>query len=174
VRIVSLCALLFVGCLEDARPAAAPIAFVDSVPAPVFDPAYTSVVERVAGMVGDGDLSTRVRRRGGAFGSNDATVRVRRSDVERAVLGHGVALGPFAEGYGTKLVRDARFPIRITVQFYKATATGDASDADLDAIRTSIASVYAHADVVGSLVLPAGDTRRPTAWQHVPGEWFPW
>ncbi len=112
----------------------------------------------------------------GAFGPNDATVRVRdpRGDLERAVVGHGVTLGAFTEGYGTKLARDARFPIRITVQFYKATATGDASDADLDAIRTTIASVYAHADYVGSLVVPSGDARRPTAWQHVPGEWFPW
>ena len=107
------------------------------------------------------------------FGPNDATIRVR-SDLENAVLGHGRALGPYAEGYGTKLVRDARFPIRITVQFYKATATGDVSDADLDAIRTTIASVYAHADYVGSLVLPERDARRPTAWQHVPNEWFPW
>jgi hypothetical protein len=27
---------------------------------------------------------------------------------------------------------------------------------------------------VGSLVLPEGDPRRPTAWQRVPHEWFPW
>jgi hypothetical protein len=110
----------------------------------------------------------------GGFGPSDATIRVRQTDLERAVLGHGVAQGPFREGYGSKLVRDARFPIRITIQFYKATATGDASDSDLDAIRTSISSVYAHADYVGSLVVPMGDTARPTAWQHVPDEWFPW
>ena len=114
----------------------------------------------------------------GGFGPNDATIRVRpgpvRTDLERAVLGHGALLGPFHEGHGTKLVRDARFPIRITLQFYKATATGEVSDADLDGITTTIANVYAHADYVGSLVLPADDARRPTAWQHVPDEWFPW
>jgi hypothetical protein len=113
----------------------------------------------------------------GGFGPNDSTIRVRpgRSEaLERAVLGHGAVLGPFVESHGTKLVRDDRFPVRITVQFYKATSTGDVSDSDLDAISRSIASAYAHADYVGSLVVPADDARRPTAWQHVPDEWFPW
>jgi len=116
----------------------------------------------------------------GGFGPNDATVRVRPGpvasggDVERAVLGHGPRLGPFVEGYGSALVRDPRFPIRITVQFYKATSDGVVTDADLDAIAKNIGSVYEHADFVGSLVVPAGDPRRPTAWQKIPAEWFPW
>ncbi|MDI3289043.1 hypothetical protein [Polyangium sp. 15x6] len=114
----------------------------------------------------------------GGFGPNDATIRVRpgpvRSDLERAVLGHGPRLGPFLEGHGGPLVRDERFPIRITVQFYKATSDGVVTDADLDAIARNIGSAYAHADFVGSLVLPPGDPNRPTAWQTMPGEWFPW
>jgi len=97
-----------------------------------------------------------------------------RSDVEQAVLGHGPNLGPFNEGHGLRLVRDARFPIRITVQFYKATSNGVVSESDLDGISRSIGSVYEHADFVGSLVLPEDDTRRPTAWQKMPREWFPW
>ncbi len=115
----------------------------------------------------------------GGFGPNDATIRVRpgpmrQGDVERAVLGHGPRLGAYLEGYGTKLVRDERFPIRITVQFYKSTSEGIATDADLDAIARSIASTYEHADYVGSLVIPPGDSQRPTAWQSMPREWFPW
>ncbi|HQY64465.1 MAG TPA: hypothetical protein PK141_23865, partial [Polyangiaceae bacterium] len=73
-----------------------------------------------------------------------------------------------------RLERDTRFPIRITVQFYKATSNGVVSDTDLDSISRSIGSVYEHAEFVGSLVLPEGDARRPTAWQRVPREWFPW
>ena len=65
-------------------------------------------------------------------------------------------------------------PVRVTVQFYKATSNGIVSDIDLDSISRSIGSVYEHADFVGSLVLPEGDPRRPTAWQRVPHEWFPW
>jgi hypothetical protein len=97
-----------------------------------------------------------------------------RSDVEQAVLGHGPNLGPFHEGHDLRLERDPTFPVRITVQFYKATSNGVASDSDLDSIARSIGSVYEHAEYVGSLVLPDGDPRRPTAWQKVPHEWFPW
>lgn len=116
----------------------------------------------------------------GGFGPNDATIRVRPGpirtggDVERAVLGHGPRLGAYREGYGSELVRDERFPIRITVQFYKSTSDGVVSDADLDGISKSIASAYEHADFVGSLVIPPGDPARPTAWQSMPGDWFPW
>ncbi|CAN5371501.1 hypothetical protein BH09MYX1_BH09MYX1_22660 [soil metagenome] len=95
-------------------------------------------------------------------------------DVEQAVVGHGPNLGPFTEGHDLDLVRDAQFPIRITVQFYKATSNGVVGNEDLDMIRRTIADVYKHADAVGSLVIPEGDKARPTAWEKVPGEWFPW
>lgn len=97
-----------------------------------------------------------------------------RSDVEQAVLGHGPNLGRYAEGFGRQLVRDTRFPVRITVQFYKATSNGVVSDTDLDSISRNIGSVYEHADAVGSLVLPEDDRMRPTAWTKVPHAWFPW
>jgi hypothetical protein len=100
--------------------------------------------------------------------------RRERSDVEQAVLGHGPNLGPFNEGHRLRLQRDPKFPIRITVQFYKATSNGVVSDIDLDSISRSIGSVYEHADFVGSLVIPEGDPRRPTSWQKMPREWFPW
>jgi hypothetical protein len=64
--------------------------------------------------------------------------------------------------------------VRVTVQFYKATSNGVVSEADLDGIARSIGGVYEHAAFVGSLVVPEGDPRRPTAWQKMPGEWFPW
>jgi hypothetical protein len=96
------------------------------------------------------------------------------SDVEQAVLGHGPNLGPFNEGRGLRFVRDPAFPIRVTVQFYKATSNGVVSEADLDGIARSIGDVYEHADAVGSLVMPEGDPRRPTVWQKLPAQWFPW
>jgi hypothetical protein len=109
-----------------------------------------------------------------AESSADEGGKRRKSDVEQAVLGHGPNVGPFNEGHGLRFERDPKFPIRITVQFYKATSNGVVSDIDLDSISKSIGSVYEHADFVGSLVLPEGDPRRPTAWQKVPREWFPW
>jgi hypothetical protein len=97
----------------------------------------------------------------------------KKSDVEQAVLGHGKVEGKFEEGRRRSLVRDTRFPIRITVQFYKATSNGVVSEADLDAIARSIGSVYEKADFVGSLVVPEGDPRRPTEWQTMPRDLFP-
>lgn len=113
---------------------------------------------------------------GGGVGTlgNGAGIGRAKSDVETAVVGHGKLRGPFEEGQGHRLERDARFPIRITVQFYKATSNGVVDDADLDGIAKSIGDVYEHADFVGSLVTPAGTKGRPTEWQTVPGEWFPW
>ena len=64
--------------------------------------------------------------------------------------------------------------MRITVQFYKATSNGVVSSEDLDAIKRSIDDVYKHAEFVGSLVVPQGDPKRPTAWQTMPHQWFPW
>jgi len=97
-----------------------------------------------------------------------------KSNVEQAVLGHGKSRGPFEEGANLRLERDDRFPIRITVQFYKATSNGVADDKDLDAIARNIGSVYEHASFVGSLVVPEGDRLRPTEWQKIPNQWFPW
>jgi hypothetical protein len=102
-----------------------------------------------------------------------AQARGRSSDVEQAVLGHGRVEGRFEEGRALRLERDSRFPVRVTVQFYKATSNGVVSAADLDAIATSIGNVYEHADYVGSLVIPEGDGQRPTDWQGAAGRFFP-
>ncbi|MDX2015828.1 MAG: hypothetical protein SFW67_36880 [Myxococcaceae bacterium] len=88
------------------------------------------------------------------------------SDVEQAVLGHGDAQGPHGECGGLTLERDERFPVRVTVQFYKATSNGVVSDSDLADVERSIKRVYADGDFVGSLVVPASqqDRQRPTSW----------
>jgi len=106
-----------------------------------------------------------------ALGAADATLERRRrdrggSDVEQAVLGHGDAMGPHGECGGLALERDARFPVRVTVQFYKATSNGVVSDSDLDDLERCIQRVYKDGDYVGSLVVPANDKdrQRPTGW----------
>jgi hypothetical protein len=91
----------------------------------------------------------------------------RGSDVEVAVLGHGPQLGPFVELDGLTIARDPRFPVRVTVQFYQATATGRISAADASAFAKQIGRVYHEADYVGSLVVPTAlDRQRPTLWSN--------
>lgn len=98
--------------------------------------------------------------------SANKSARSRRggSDVEQAVLGHGEDLGEFVEMNGLELARDERFPVRVTVQFYKATSNGVVSEADMREVASSIAKVYSSGDYVGSLVVPKSQQKRPTAW----------
>lgn len=97
-----------------------------------------------------------------------------RSDVENAVISHGKAEGPFTEIDHQAIERDNRYPIRVTVQFYKATSNGVMSPADAQALARQIDRVYAKADYVGSLVV-AGNTGRPTEHdgpKHQPARWW--
>ncbi|MGB3491718.1 MAG: hypothetical protein WBA57_03245 [Elainellaceae cyanobacterium] len=100
--------------------------------------------------------------------------RMMESDVEEAVIGHGEIEGPFTEIDGLEIERDPDFPIRATVQFYKATSNGVISEQDVQEIRQQIARVYAEADYVGSLVVD-GSTGRPTEYDgnhQQPENWW--
>jgi hypothetical protein len=96
------------------------------------------------------------------------------SDVEEAVIGHGKVEGPFTEIDGLDIERDDRYPVRVTVQFYKATSNGVVSKEDMADIAAQINKVYQQADYVGSLVVE-GRVGRPTEHSglHVepPGWW---
>jgi hypothetical protein len=83
--------------------------------------------------------------------------RSKACDVDEAVIGHGEVEGPFTEIDNLPIKRDTRFPIRITVQFYKATSNGVVDAREMTALAKQIESVYANANVVGSLVCdPSG------------------
>ncbi len=85
------------------------------------------------------------------------------SSVENAVIGHGKVEGPFTEMDNLAIERDPAFPVRVTVQFYKATDNGVVNDRDLAEIATQIGRVYDESDYVGSLVT-GGVTNRPTEY----------
>jgi len=96
------------------------------------------------------------------------------SDVEDAVIGHGEVEGPFTEIDDLEIERDPRFPVRVTVQFYKATSNGLVGAEDVREIREQIDRVYAEADFVGSLVTD-GDTGRVTEYDGPkvqPDDWW--
>jgi hypothetical protein len=99
---------------------------------------------------------------------------VQKSNVEAAVIGHGKIEGPFTEIDGLEIERDPHLPIRVTVQFYKATSNGAVSEGDMKAMQQQIARVYEDADYVGSLVV-AGETGRPTEYEgpkQQPDNWW--
>ena len=88
------------------------------------------------------------------------------SDVENAVIGHGALEGRFTETDNLRIERDPRFPVRVTVQFYKATSNGVVSEADLKEISEQIEEIYSKSDAVGSLVT-GGETGRVTEYEGV-------
>ena len=91
-----------------------------------------------------------------------------RVDVDTAVLGHGPTEGPYTELAGLTVERDARFPVRVTLQFYQATSNGVVGAANLKAMAMQIKKVYGKGDYVGSLVVPSElDRERPTNWTGV-------
>jgi len=96
------------------------------------------------------------------------------SDVEAAVIGHGEAKGPFTEINNLEIERDPDFPVRVTVQYYKATGNGVISEQDMEEIREQIDKTYSQADYVGSLVVE-GFTGRPTEYngqKTEPNNWW--
>lgn len=100
---------------------------------------------------------------GGGFGGAAESKANRRSDVEQAVIGHGEVEGKFTETAYVPIERDPNFPVRVTVQFYKATSNGIVNASDVAAVRQQIDWVYSHGDGVGSLVTQ-GETGRPTEY----------
>lgn len=98
---------------------------------------------------------------GGGFAAKSG--RAVTSDVESAVIGHGESEGQFTEIGDLAIQRDPNFPVRVTVQFYKATSNGVVSSGDIDAIKHEIDGVYDHGENVGSLVVD-GHTGRPTEY----------
>ncbi len=108
------------------------------------------------------------------FEAAPAPTAARQSNVEAAVIGHGPVEGPFTELDSLAVERDPDFPIRVTVQFYKATSNGVVSAADLAEIDTQIKRIYDDADYVGSLVT-GGRSDRPTEYsgEHTqPEDWW--
>jgi len=107
----------------------------------------------------------KMAKDGGGGGQGQGRSREPRSDVDVAVLGHGQTEGPFTELAGLTIQRDARFPVRVTLQFYQATSNGVVSRDNVKAMAAQIKKVYAKGDFVGSLVVPTElDRQRPTRW----------
>lgn len=84
-------------------------------------------------------------------------------NVEEAVVGHGRVEGPYTEMDNLEIKRDARYPIRVTVQFYQATSNGVVDEDTVKNLADQIQRVYDDADFVGSLVVE--DSDRPTEYK---------
>ena len=110
----------------------------------------------------------------GAGGAAKSAGRAGGSDIEAAVIGHGEVEGLFTEIDNLAIQRDPNLPVRVTVQFYKATSNGVVSRDDMRAIKHEIDRVYDQGENVGSLVV-GGETGRPTEYvgnKVQPASWW--
>lgn len=107
-------------------------------------------------------LKHKASARGPIAYAMESTSVPRSAGIEDAVIGHGEIEGPFTEIDGLKIERDHRFPIRVTVQFYKGTDKSDISEQEIQDLKRQIDNVFKGADYVGSLVTE-GTTLRPTS-----------
>lgn len=83
------------------------------------------------------------------------------SDVENVVIRPGKPEGEFDELKGFKIQRDERYPIRVTLQYYKGTSNGVIDNNDIKEISEQIKDSQNNASAVGSLVT-GGYTGRST------------
>lgn len=90
------------------------------------------------------------------------------SDVENVIVKVGKSKGKFEEIKDYKFERDERFPVRVTLQYYKATSNGVINEEDIKEIHQQILDSRKYADNIGSLVVDNSD--RPTEHVKKPNE----
>jgi len=73
-------------------------------------------------------------------------------DVESAIISIGKSEGKHDEIHDCEIERDDRFPIRVTMQYYKATSNGAVDDAVMTQIRDELHGARKWAVAISSLV----------------------
>ena len=88
-----------------------------------------------------------------SFGARDRDRdRDRPADMEHAIVKVGDGQGPFPELNGKTIKRDTRYPVRLTLQFYKASSSAKLTPEHASDIALQILNAKKIADRVGSLV----------------------
>lgn len=106
--------------------------------------------------------STKKRSTRGGSNVEDAIVKVCKSEGR---FSNPSLCGP--------IERDPRFPVRVTLQYYKCTDNGVINENDVNTIAKQISNSRKNADFVGSLVV-GGNTGRPTEHNvHQPQLYIP-
>lgn len=83
------------------------------------------------------------------------------ADVEDAIIKVGESEGRFKELGGIQIERNPDYPVRVTLQYYKATSNGIFGNAEISAISEQLKESRKFASSIGSLVV-GGTSTRPT------------
>jgi hypothetical protein len=74
-------------------------------------------------------------------------------DVENAIISLAPCEGQFPSLKGKDLERDDRYPVRVTIQWYKVTSTGKVDNVVVDEIHSQMQRAKSKGDFWGSLVV---------------------
>jgi len=99
----------------------------------------------------------------GSFGQTfQSSLQENRSvDVEHAIIEIGQSEGIFDEIQNLDIERDTQYPVRVTLQYYKATSNGAINSEVIGEIYQQLVDARQFGENVGSLVV-GGNTNRPT------------
>ncbi len=140
------------------------------------DPGAMVLYESASGQESAITPSEKRAREGDELESTRAAKKPK-STTRDAIVSVGEPTGdPFHElgAEPIKIKRDKRFPIRVTVQFYKTTTNGVADEDDMAVIAGQIAELrHRTAVAMGSLVTGEGDKNRTTEMKFGAPEWWP-
>lgn len=106
------------------------------------------------------------RPRSCSFTSKSASIKSKpkKGGMENAMLRvSDKSRGTYKGLENTRLKRDERFPIRVTMQHYKVSDSRDLKEGDVEYIANKINAIYDQAKQCGSLVVEGGSSDRPTA-----------
>jgi hypothetical protein len=111
---------------------------------------------------------------GGMFGVKKKGCFERRSQagVEDAIIKVGDNEGPYTEIGKKSIERDDRYPVRVTLQYYKSTDTAEVTDDVMFVIAEQLTRAREQGVAAGSLVLP-GHSGRSTEWVPRPVQEVP-
>ena len=82
-----------------------------------------------------------------------------KSDMEHAIIKVGESEGVFPDFQGLEIERDTRFPVRVTLQYYKATSNGVVNEANMYEVSTQLKESRKFGSAIGSLVVGDSSNR---------------
>eukprot|EP01091_Cochliopodium_minus_P016945 TRINITY_DN6504_c0_g1_i1.p1 TRINITY_DN6504_c0_g1~~TRINITY_DN6504_c0_g1_i1.p1 ORF type:complete len:592 (+),score=180.15 TRINITY_DN6504_c0_g1_i1:30-1805(+) len=101
-----------------------------------------------------------------AFGGMELKKR-EKSNVEHAIIKVGEDEGEFPDFNNLEIERDTKYPVRVTLQYYKATSNGVIDEEVISQISNELKESRKYATSIGSLVV--NNSNRPTEFdkQHL-------
>jgi len=92
--------------------------------------------------------------------------KMRSVDVEHAIVKIGESEGTFDEIQNIDIERDPQYPVRVTLQYYKATSNGAIDNDVMNMVYQQLVESRKYGENIGSLVV-GGNTNRPTETQQL-------